>query len=95
MKETNEKMLNFDKDVQNLDIKVNQLFEKDFDVQMKKLEDENEIKIVSFQLQVSEMSEQVKINYKSMEDHMAEINVLNDTQVDGMKKQFNTRISEL
>ena len=95
MKETNEKMLNFDKDVQNLDIKVNQLFEKDFDVQMKKLEDENEIKIVSFQLQVSEMSEQIKINYKSMEDHMAEINVLNDTQVDGMKKQFNTRISEL
>ena len=95
MKETNEKMLNFDKDVQNLDIKVNQLFEKDFDVQMKKLEDENEIKIVSFQLQVSEMSEQVKINYKSMEDHVAEINVLNDTQVDVMKKQFNTRISEL
>ena len=95
MKETNEKMLNFDKDVQNLDIKVNQLLEKDFDVQMKKLEDENEIKIVSFQLQVSEMSEQIKNNYKSMEDHMAEINVLNDTQVDGMKKQFNTRISEL
>lgn len=95
MKETNEKMLNFDKDVQNLDIKVNQLFEKDFDVQMKKLEDENEIKIVSFQLQVSEMSEQIKNNYIAMEDHMAEINVLNDTQVDGMKKQFNTRISEL
>ena len=26
---------------------------------------------------------------------MAEINVLNDTQVDGVKKQFNRRISEL
>ena len=48
MKETSDKMSNFDQDIQNLDIKVNQLFEKDFDAKMKKLQDENEIKIVSF-----------------------------------------------
>lgn len=48
VKDINSKMTAFDNNLQNLDIKVNQLFEKDFDLKMKKLEEESEIKIVSF-----------------------------------------------
>lgn len=50
MKDTQNKLSDFDREIQNIDIKVNQLIEKDLDVKIKKMEEENEIKIVSFQL---------------------------------------------
>lgn len=48
IKDAQAKIGAFDQQMQNIEIKVEQLIEKDIDLKLKKLEEENEIKIVSF-----------------------------------------------